>query len=620
MNELTQESISLKRISLKFGSYNLRGIKRIGRQCELSHLLAENHFDILGVQETKCSGNTATPLANGFLFNSSHENLPNRPEHRGTGIIITKELAKSIRKTYQGSSRWCGLVLLATPVPLLILSVYAPTAAAETEDKQNFYQEIGEIIAENGGAFLIILGDFNAQILSDPGLPRHIGRNLFSTHRPLGEQSADVLENRDLFLDFLLQYDLTALNTLHEAPPEKQVTYRHPGQTHFEPPWSENCYAQIDYILTKARWKSHFAAVNTLPQFNYDSDHLPLQAVLHLKWKFGSPVPTTKRERHRRICEEEEVRKYNNAIAQSALQWHTLQDTIKQAALTHRGRQPPQLKLPYLQPQTIELLRARDDALAKGNQQEAKILTAQFRRRVKRDRKQHQAEQLQTFIGSQQNWPAIKQLRTVFTPRFSKRGHTKANIPTNFPNDCAIYFAQTHWAPIPTETTTEKRPLYPKITDEGPFTKGELDAAIDGLRRNKAGGPDDLITELFKDMNDANRDRILDLYNEIYQTEEIPAHFNEAHVVQIYKPGKPPTEYSSYRPIALLNITYKILAKMIQERLRQSLDDRIVPFQYGYRRGKSTAEPIFIARRTQDLAERNGKPPIHVGTRLFQSF
>ena len=47
---------------------------------------------------------------------------------------------------------------------------------------------------------------------------------------------------------------------------------------------------------------------------------------------------------------------------------------------------------------------------------------------------------------------------------------------------------------------------------------------------------------------------------------------------------------------------------MVQERLRASIDDKIVPFQYGYRRGKSTAEPIFIARRTQDLAERAGTP------------
>ena len=302
------------------------------------------------------------------------------------------------------------------------------------------------------------------------------------------------------------------------------------------------------------------------------------------------------------------MRLYNESLRQTPFTWDTLQETIRTAAVTHRGRQTPTLKIPYLQPYTIELLTARDAALARGHHQEAKILTTQFRRQVKKDKKQHQTEQLQIFLGSQQNWPAIKKLRTVFTPRFSKRGNTRASIPANFPNDCANYFAQTHWARITREQTAGKPPFHPQIPNEGPFTKEELDSAIDGLRRNKAGGPDELITELFKDLDNTNRTRLLELYNQIYDEEHIPEHFNEAHVVQIYKPGKPPEEYSSYRPIALLNITYKILAKMVQERLRASIDDKIVPFQYGYRRGKSTAEPIFIARRTQDLAERAGTP------------
>ena len=142
--------------------------------------------------------------------------------------------------------------------------------------------------------------------------------------------------------------------------------------------------------------------------------------------------------------------------------------------------------------------------------------------------------------------------------------------------------------------------------EEGEFTLDELNEAIDTLKPNKAGGPDEIITELMKDLDAHNRNELLKLYNEIYNTETIPDHFNEAMVVQIYKTGKTPELYSSYRPIALLNITYKILAKLIQRRLRDTLDDRIVDFQYGYRRGRSTAEPIFIARRIQELAERHG--------------
>ena len=141
----------------------------------------------------------------------------------------------------------------------------------------------------------------------------------------------------------------------------------------------------------------------------------------------------------------------------------------------------------------------------------------------------------------------------------------------------------------------------------GPFTKEELDDAIDTLKNNKAGGQDELIMEMLKDLDAENRHRLLELYNAIYHSEQIPEHFNEAMVVQIYKTGKTPELYSSYRPIALLNVTYKVFAKLIQNRLRDTLDDRIVDFQYGYRQGRSTAEPIFIARRVQEMAERHGE-------------
>ena len=71
-------------------------------------------------------------------------------------------------------------------------------------------------------------------------------------------------------------------------------------------------------------------------------------------------------------------------------------------------------------------------------------------------------------------------------------------------------------------------------------------------------------------MDERNRTELLHLYNTIYREETIPDHFNEAMVVQIYKNGKTPELYSSYRPIALLNVTYKLLAKLIQRRLRET--------------------------------------------------
>ena len=160
-----QEMILIPKTRLNIASYNLRGLKRFGRQAELSHLLDIHRFDFIGLQETKCTGNTISNLGAGFLFNSSDNPFPGKEDHRGTGLVFRKNFAPAPRKTYQGSSRWCGAVFLAKPVPLLILSAYAPTASADPGEKDKFYQDLSEIVAENGGSLVIILGDFNARIL-----------------------------------------------------------------------------------------------------------------------------------------------------------------------------------------------------------------------------------------------------------------------------------------------------------------------------------------------------------------------------------------------------------------------------------------------------------------------
>ena len=315
-----------RKVQLRFASYNIRGIKRFGRQTELSHLLSHHKLDIIGIQQQ---------LAHGYLLNSSDTTLHGREETRGTGLIFKKHLAPSLRKLYQGNSRWCGALFLAKPVPILVLSVYAPTAAADIETKMHFYQDIGEIIRENGGALVIILGDFNARILTNPGLPRHVGNNVFPSARPLGEQSEEILENRDLFLDFLIQNDLVALNTLMPGRPQEQITFRHPGQPNFTPPWSEHNFAQIDYILTKCRFRNMFAEVKPQPHLDYDSDHLPIVAKLKVHWYFGSPPKPAPAIRHLRKCTPEAKAHYNAALKQKERTWTTVRQDISELAQAH---------------------------------------------------------------------------------------------------------------------------------------------------------------------------------------------------------------------------------------------------------------------------------------------
>ena len=56
----------------------------------------------------------------------------------------------------------------------------------------------------------------------------------------------------------------------------------------------------------------------------------------------------------------------------------------------------------------------------------------------------------------------------------------------------------------------------------------------------------------------------------------------------------------------LLNIGYKLLASMIQRRLSDAVDHRIDPAQFGFRKARSTAQPVHIHRRVQEIHEEAG--------------
>ena len=75
----------------------------------------------------------------------------------------------------------------------------------------------------------------------------------------------------------------------------------------------------------------------------------------------------------------------------------------------------------------------------------------------------------------------------------------------------------------------------------------------------------------------------------------------------------------NYRPIALLSLSYKILAKMIQIRLCNGLDDHLDSQQYGFRKAKSTSQPLFIYIIILEMHEEAGLE-MYTLIRLGQTF
>lgn len=82
------------------------------------------------------------------------------------------------------------------------------------------------------------------------------------------------------------------------------------------------------------------------------------------------------------------------------------------------------------------------------------------------------------------------------------------------------------------------------------------------------------------------------IFNAILRLEYFPVQLKIAQLVVIPKPGKPPNEVSSYRPISLLPVVSKLFEKLILRRLNPIIEDlNLIPeHQFGFRKGHSTVE------------------------------
>jgi hypothetical protein len=82
----------------------------------------------------------------------------------------------------------------------------------------------------------------------------------------------------------------------------------------------------------------------------------------------------------------------------------------------------------------------------------------------------------------------------------------------------------------------------------------------------------------------------------IWNKEELPHQWKESIVVPIHKKSDK-TDWSNYGGMSLLSTSYKILSNIFLSRLTPYADEIIGDHQCGFRRNRSTTDPIFCIRQ-----------------------
>ncbi|CAB0039078.1 unnamed protein product, partial [Trichogramma brassicae] len=125
-------------------------------------------------------------------------------------------------------------------------------------------------------------------------------------------------------------------------------------------------------------------------------------------------------------------------------------------------------------------------------------------------------------------------------------------------------------------------------------TLEELKGAQSRIKERSAPGPDGIPNSALKIAVAARPDIFLRVYTTCLETGVFPSSWKRQRLVLLPKPGKPPDEPSSYRPLCMLDTAGKILERIICDRL-EAFTERpggLSARQYGFRKGRSTIDAI----------------------------
>ena len=145
---------------------------------------------------------------------------------------------------------------------------------------------------------------------------------------------------------------------------------------------------------------------------------------------------------------------------------------------------------------------------------------------------------------------------------------------------------------------------------EGEISLTEIATTLKNMKNNKSPGPDGFTTEFFKFFFIDIGQFLRRSFNESFTSGSLPITQYQGVITCIPKEGKPKQFLKNWRPISLLNVTYKILSSCIASRIKKVLPCIIHESQKGFMKGRYIGENIRLIYDTIVVAEKENIPGI----------
>ncbi|GFS02155.1 endonuclease-reverse transcriptase [Elysia marginata] len=147
----------------------------------------------------------------------------------------------------------------------------------------------------------------------------------------------------------------------------------------------------------------------------------------------------------------------------------------------------------------------------------------------------------------------------------------------------------------------------PYNEEVAPFTEGEVLKCLKEISKNKASGPDEITSDIFLLGGKAITTYLTKVYSKILQMKEVPPSWNEAEILILFKKGDP-ADIKNYRPISLIEHSYKLFTRLLQKLMEIVRDENQPRDQAGFRKKFSIADHVYTLNQVIEKSNEYNLP------------
>jgi hypothetical protein len=130
-----------------------------------------------------------------------------------------------------------------------------------------------------------------------------------------------------------------------------------------------------------------------------------------------------------------------------------------------------------------------------------------------------------------------------------------------------------------------------------PFTMAEIKEAVFQMEHNKATGSDGFPVEFYQVLWEIIKEDMLALFSDFYE-ERLPLFSLNFEVITLLPKIQEAKQIQQYRPICILNASFKIFMKVGANRLKRVADTVVSPFQTAFMSDRNIMEGVIILHET----------------------